>query len=124
MFKAAFPSILCLPLIVDVPCKVQPESCESKEPKPEAVSLNHETREQTTDQLEQKQLNKEPNAKSATDSKLPLKPKSRTTGHKRRAKNHHVSIFRTENKAPQNRKVTDYFPIRRSNRKTKTELKV
>ncbi|KAM9737224.1 LOW QUALITY PROTEIN: uncharacterized protein ACNS7B_012975 [Menidia menidia] len=32
-------------------------------------------------------------------------------------------IFRTENKAPQNRKVTDYFPIRRSNRKTKTELK-
>ncbi|KAM9744601.1 LOW QUALITY PROTEIN: N-lysine methyltransferase KMT5A-A-like, partial [Menidia menidia] len=33
------------------------------------------------------------------------------------------AIFRTENKAPQNRKVTDYFPIRRSNRKTKTELK-
>ncbi|KAI3372074.1 hypothetical protein L3Q82_006927 [Scortum barcoo] len=30
---------------------------------------------------------------------------------------------RTENKAPQNRKVTDYYPIRRSNRKTKGELK-
>uniref|UniRef100_A0A3Q0QXH3 [histone H4]-lysine(20) N-methyltransferase n=1 Tax=Amphilophus citrinellus TaxID=61819 RepID=A0A3Q0QXH3_AMPCI len=33
------------------------------------------------------------------------------------------SFFRMENKAPQNKKVTDYFPIRRSNRKTKMELK-
>lgn len=32
--------------------------------------------------------------------------------------------FRTDDKAPQNRKVTDFFPIRRSNRKTKGELKV
>ncbi|KAJ0019183.1 hypothetical protein NQD34_006752, partial [Periophthalmus magnuspinnatus] len=31
---------------------------------------------------------------------------------------------RSENKAPKNKKVTDYFPIRRSNRKTKAELKV
>uniref|UniRef100_A0A3B4XVQ3 [histone H4]-lysine(20) N-methyltransferase n=1 Tax=Seriola lalandi dorsalis TaxID=1841481 RepID=A0A3B4XVQ3_SERLL len=34
-----------------------------------------------------------------------------------------VCVFRLENKAPQNRKVTDYYPIRRSNRKTKAELK-
>lgn len=35
-----------------------------------------------------------------------------------------ISLFRTENKVSQNRKVTDYYPIRRSNRKTKSELKV
>uniref|UniRef100_A0A3Q3XH80 [histone H4]-lysine(20) N-methyltransferase n=1 Tax=Mola mola TaxID=94237 RepID=A0A3Q3XH80_MOLML len=34
-----------------------------------------------------------------------------------------ASHFRTENKITQNRKVTDYYPIRRSNRKTKSELK-
>lgn len=38
--------------------------------------------------------------------------------------NHNVCLARKENKALQNRKVTDYFPIRRSNRKTKTEIKV
>ena len=31
---------------------------------------------------------------------------------------------RTENKISQNRKVTDYYPIRRSSRKTKAEMKV
>uniref|UniRef100_H3DEH2 [histone H4]-lysine(20) N-methyltransferase n=1 Tax=Tetraodon nigroviridis TaxID=99883 RepID=H3DEH2_TETNG len=31
---------------------------------------------------------------------------------------------RTDNKVSQNRKVTDFFPVRRSNRKTKSELKV
>lgn len=36
----------------------------------------------------------------------------------------HVCPFRMENKGANYRKVTDYFPIRRSNRKTKTELKV
>uniref|UniRef100_A0A3B4AZX2 [histone H4]-lysine(20) N-methyltransferase n=1 Tax=Periophthalmus magnuspinnatus TaxID=409849 RepID=A0A3B4AZX2_9GOBI len=34
-----------------------------------------------------------------------------------------ICLFRSENKAPKNKKVTDYFPIRRSNRKTKAELK-
>uniref|UniRef100_A0A8C5E4N5 [histone H4]-lysine(20) N-methyltransferase n=1 Tax=Gouania willdenowi TaxID=441366 RepID=A0A8C5E4N5_GOUWI len=33
----------------------------------------------------------------------------------------HISMM--ENKASNNRKVTDYYPIRRSNRKTKSELK-
>ncbi|KAK0150957.1 N-lysine methyltransferase KMT5A [Merluccius polli] len=37
-------------------------------------------------------------------------------GHKARMK-------KTENKISQNRKVTDYYPIRRSSRKTKAELK-
>uniref|UniRef100_A0A3B5KTJ4 [histone H4]-lysine(20) N-methyltransferase n=1 Tax=Xiphophorus couchianus TaxID=32473 RepID=A0A3B5KTJ4_9TELE len=37
--------------------------------------------------------------------------------------NHNVFLSRMENKALQNRKVTDYFPIRRSNRKTKMEIK-
>ncbi|KAG7245628.1 hypothetical protein CRUP_007460, partial [Coryphaenoides rupestris] len=37
-------------------------------------------------------------------------------GHKPRVK-------KTENKVSQNRKVTDYYPIRRSSRKTKAELK-
>lgn len=35
-----------------------------------------------------------------------------------------ICVLRMEKKAPQNRKVTDYYPIRRSNRKTKEELKV
>lgn len=33
-------------------------------------------------------------------------------------------FFRSDNKVSQNRKVTDFFPVRRSNRKTKSELKV
>lgn len=35
-----------------------------------------------------------------------------------------ISLSSVETKSPQNRKVTDYYPIRRSSRKSKTELKV
>lgn len=35
-----------------------------------------------------------------------------------------LSSLRTKTKASHNRKVTDYYPIRRSNRKTKSDLKV
>ncbi|XP_072243072.1 lysine methyltransferase 5Ab [Leuresthes tenuis] len=98
----------------DTPTKIKSEGCEPSEPKPEVASHSHGTRERATDQLEQKELDKQP-VKSATGGKLPAKPRSRS-GRKHRAK-------KAENKAPQNRKVTDYFPIRRSNRKTKTELK-
>ncbi|KAJ0067725.1 hypothetical protein NL108_010030 [Boleophthalmus pectinirostris] len=46
------------------------------------------------------------------DNKAPASKNRSRAAHKK-----------SENKAPQNKKVTDYFPIRRSNRKTKAELK-
>ncbi|KAK9522804.1 hypothetical protein VZT92_019249 [Zoarces viviparus] len=101
----------------DIPNEIKSESCESKEQKPEMTSSSHEIRKQSTDQLEQKESTTHTSAKSAalSDNKVSDKPRSRT-GRKLGAK-------KTKNKAPQNRKVTDYYPIRRSNRKTKTELK-
>lgn len=51
-------------------------------------------------------------AGSAKDHRAPATKNRSRAGHKK-----------AENKAPQNKKVTDYFPIRRSNRKTKAELK-
>ncbi|XP_037633682.1 lysine methyltransferase 5Ab [Sebastes umbrosus] len=100
----------------DIPNEIKSESCESKEQKPETACHSHEIREQATDQLEQKESTTHTNARSAADIKVSApKPRSKT-GRKLGAK-------KTENKAPQNRKVTDYYPIRRSNRKTKTELK-
>ncbi|XP_072289366.1 lysine methyltransferase 5Ab [Eucyclogobius newberryi] len=50
---------------------------------------------------------------AAKDNKAPASKNRSRAGHKK-----------SENKAPQNKKVTDYFPIRRSNRKTKAELKI
>ncbi|XP_022613557.1 N-lysine methyltransferase KMT5A-A-like [Seriola dumerili] len=100
----------------DIPNEMKSESCESKEHKPEMPCHSHGTIEQLTDQPDQKESTTHTNARSAADSKAPAsKPRSRT-GHRLRAK-------KLENKAPQNRKVTDYYPIRRSNRKTKAELK-
>ncbi|KAM9821814.1 lysine methyltransferase 5Ab isoform X2 [Syngnathus typhle] len=56
------------------------------------------------------------NASLADNSKVPAaKPRSRNP---RKGKGK-----KTENNASQNRKVTDFFPIRRSKRKTKAELK-
>lgn len=50
--------------------------------------------------------------KTSKDHRAPAGKNRGRAGHKK-----------TENKAPQNKKVTDYYPIRRSNRKTKAELK-
>jgi len=100
----------------DMPNEIKPDSCESKEQRAEMSCHSHGIREQATDQLEQKESTSHTNTGSATDSNI-SKSKSRSrTGRKPRAK-------KTENKAPQNRKVTDYYPIRRSNRRTKEELK-
>ncbi|XP_068560060.1 lysine methyltransferase 5Ab [Cebidichthys violaceus] len=99
----------------DIPNEIKSESCESKEQKPEMTYSSHGIAKQPTDQLEQKESTTHTSAKSAADNKVSDKPQSRT-GRK-------LGTKKTENKAPQNRKVTDYYPIRRSNRKTKTELK-
>lgn len=55
---------------------------------------------------------KQSKASGAKEHKAPAAKNRSRAGHKK-----------TENKAPQNKKVTDYFPVRKSNRKTKTELK-
>lgn len=55
---------------------------------------------------------KQSKAGGAKEHKAPAAKNRSRAGHKK-----------TENKAPQNKKVTDYFPVRKSNRKTKTELK-
>lgn len=101
----------------EIPSKIQSESGESKEQKLNVTSDSHGTKEQGGDLLVHKETTTtQPDVKSAKNSKVPASnPRSRT-GRKHGAK-------KTENKATQNRKVTDYFPIRRSNRKTKTELK-
>ncbi|XP_034727722.1 lysine methyltransferase 5Ab [Etheostoma cragini] len=98
----------------DVSNEIKSESCESKEQKPEMAC--HGIREQSPDQLKQKESSTHTNGRAAADIKLSAsKPRSRT-GRKLRAK-------KTEVKTSQNRKVTDYYPIRRSNRKTNAELK-
>ncbi|XP_040052175.2 lysine methyltransferase 5Ab isoform X1 [Gasterosteus aculeatus] len=97
----------------DSPNEIQSGSCGSKEQKRDMACPSQVSRKQSTDQLEQKESTTHTSAKSAAD-KVSEKPQSRT-GRKRRAK-------KTENQALQNRKVTDYYPIRRSNRKTKAEL--
>ncbi|GAA6224693.1 N-lysine methyltransferase KMT5A-like [Lates japonicus] len=100
----------------DMPNEMKSESCESKEQKPEMPCHSHGIREQFADQLDQKESTTRTNVGSAAGSKVSAsKPQSRT-GRKLGAK-------KMENKASQNRKVTDYYPIRRSNRKTKAELK-
>ncbi|XP_026178096.1 lysine methyltransferase 5Ab [Mastacembelus armatus] len=99
----------------NMPNEVKAESCECKD-KPEMASDSHGVTEQATDHLEQKESNTQRKDRSAADTKVSTtKPRSRT-GRKHRAK-------KMENKACQNKKVTDYYPIRRSNRKTKAELK-
>ncbi|KAL7392090.1 hypothetical protein ABVT39_019483 [Epinephelus coioides] len=99
----------------DVPNEIKSESCEVKEEKPETACHSHGIREQASEQLEQKESTMHTNGRSAADTKVSAS-KPRRAGRKLGAK-------KTENKAPQNRKVTDYYPIRRSNRKTKAELK-
>ncbi|KAL6114142.1 kmt5a [Pungitius sinensis] len=96
----------------DLPNEIKSERCESREQKLDMACPSQVIRTQSA---EQKESTTHTSATSAADNKVSGKPRSRT-GRKLGAK-------KTENKAPQNRKVTDYYPIRRSNRKTKTELK-
>ncbi|XP_028270372.1 lysine methyltransferase 5Ab isoform X2 [Parambassis ranga] len=99
----------------DIPNEIESESC--TEHKHEMACRSHGIREQVTDQLEQKEPTAaRTDAKPATDTKVSAsKPRSRI-GRK-------IGAKKMESAASQNRKVTDYYPIRRSNRKTKAELK-
>lgn len=142
-------SLSCFLLILDIPNQIKSESCDSKEQKPEVGCSTHGVREQATAQLEQKQSSTHTNARSSANSKVSASKPRKRTGCKLGAKkwvhecfhsqnnyftvrctiiiSHYfdnVCLFRKENNARQNRKVTDYYPIRRSNRKTKAELKV
>ncbi|TKS78656.1 N-lysine methyltransferase KMT5A-A [Collichthys lucidus] len=99
----------------DIPNEIKPESCESKEQKLEMTCPSHGMKKQATDQVEQNKSTTLTNARSAADGKVSASKSRSRTGRRAGAK-------KTE-KAPQNRKVTDYYPIRRSNRKTKAELK-
>ncbi|XP_074527371.1 lysine methyltransferase 5Ab [Halichoeres trimaculatus] len=100
----------------DVPHETKSESSKLKEQKPETASQCHGIRELVTDQLEQNESTARMNAKSGADGKVSTpKPRSRP-GRK-------LGPKKGENKASQNRLVTDFYPIRRSNRKTKAELK-
>ncbi|KAF3850786.1 hypothetical protein F7725_012558 [Dissostichus mawsoni] len=104
------------PDVPKMPNEIKSESCESKEQKAEMGCKSHGIKEQATEQLEKKKSTAHTNGRSAAEIQvLAAKPRSKT-GRKPAAK-------KSENQAPQNRKVTDYYPIRRSNRKTKAEIK-
>ncbi|KAM6931339.1 lysine methyltransferase 5Ab [Xenentodon cancila] len=96
--------------------KMKSESSESKEQKPEGPCQRHGTTEKSSEHLEPKESNAQSDVKPANDAKTPAVKHAGRTGCKQGAK-------KCNNGADNNRKVTDYFPIRRSNRKTKTELK-
>ncbi|MED6287737.1 hypothetical protein CHARACLAT_019264 [Characodon lateralis] len=97
----------------DTTDKTKSESRSSKEQKP-AGSGESKTKKQGTEK--QKESCAKSDDKPAADPEVPAAKPRHKTGRKPGAKT-------VENKALQNRKVTDYFPIRRSSRKTKTEIK-
>lgn len=97
----------------DLPTEVKYDVREEKEPK-----TTSEMGDKSTEMGEKSAENGHKVSTSQTivgkGNKIPAAAKNRSrTGLKKK----------TENKAPQNKKVTDYYPIRRSNRKTKAELK-
>ncbi|CAN9513188.1 unnamed protein product [Ophioblennius macclurei] len=81
----------------DQPSEMKAECIESREQLAEAACHSGSIQEQTTDSEKDK---------APARSKTERKPRARM-----------------ENKVPQSRKVTDYFPVRRSNRKTQAKLK-
>ncbi|KAM8886342.1 lysine methyltransferase 5Ab isoform 2-T2 [Spinachia spinachia] len=99
----------------ELPNEIKSESCESREETLDMACPSEVIRKRSPEQLQQKESTTHASAKSAADNKVSGKPRSRTARK--------LGAKKTENKAPQNRKVTDYYPIRRSNRKTKAELK-
>ncbi|CAI5650246.1 lysine methyltransferase 5Ab [Oreochromis niloticus] len=86
----------------------------SKVQKAEMACHSDETREKAS---EQPSSTSHTDVRSATDGSVPKSKSQGRNGRKLGAK-------KMESKALQNRKVTDYFPIRRSNRKTNAELKI
>ncbi|XP_005795024.2 N-lysine methyltransferase KMT5A-like [Xiphophorus maculatus] len=96
----------------DTTDKAKSKSCSSKEQKPDGPCQS-ETKKQISGKLKQKQPSAESDGSHAVPSATP-----QSKAHRRK-----LGAKKMENKALQNRKVTDYFPIRRSNRKTKMEIK-
>ncbi|RVE68271.1 hypothetical protein OJAV_G00089090 [Oryzias javanicus] len=88
--------------------KTKDEGCQSKE-------KSSGTKEHTPD-YEKNESPKQPDMKAPTNGKVS------ESGHQTKASRKHRAK-KVENKVSQNKKVTDYFPIRRSNRKTKAEIK-
>ncbi|XP_011477426.1 N-lysine methyltransferase KMT5A isoform X3 [Oryzias latipes] len=96
--------------------KIKDDGCESIEKKPDEPGQSCGAKEQTNDDLEKKESPKQAVGKSPTDGKVS------ESGHQIKASRKHRAK-KVEKKVSQNKKVTDYFPIRRSNRKTKGEIK-
>ncbi|XP_068167487.1 lysine methyltransferase 5Ab isoform X2 [Antennarius striatus] len=100
----------------DVPTEINPESCEPREQKSETAHQSHEMREKESDQLQQKETTTPTNSRPATANKASV-PKTQNRSNRK------LNAKTTGCNMSQNKKVTDYYPIRRSNRKTKSELK-
>ncbi|XP_051924688.1 lysine methyltransferase 5Ab isoform X2 [Hippocampus zosterae] len=90
-------------------------SCIAKAHKDASIETQPELREpKVANQPRQKEVTPHANVAQADERKLQTpKPRSRNPRNGKKA----------ECNASQNRKVTDFFPIRRSNRKTQAELK-
>lgn len=73
-------------LILDIPNQIKPESCDSKEEKPEVACPSDEAREQVTTQLEQKESSTHSNPRSATDGKVSASKSRNRAGRKLGAK--------------------------------------
>ncbi|KAM4617088.1 lysine methyltransferase 5Ab [Polymixia lowei] len=100
----------------DRPNEINSEIHESKEEQNSGrACLVSGSRESTTERRQEKDTISHTNPGAVQDN-VSVSKTRKGTGHKGRAK-------KTENKASQNRKVTDYYPIRRSSRKTMAELK-
>ncbi|KAK7933070.1 hypothetical protein WMY93_003966 [Mugilogobius chulae] len=84
------------------------ENCDAKEQKSQSCAEPGEKSSVASELKESSQIK----VCTSKDNKVTTTKNRSRAGHKK-----------SENKAPQNKKVTDYFPIRRSNRKTKAELK-
>ncbi|XP_061784080.1 lysine methyltransferase 5Ab isoform X1 [Nerophis lumbriciformis] len=100
----------------DIPNETHSDVCKPKEGGAERDSHNYETKEDVAHQPQQKESPAHSNIVPAEDRKVSA-AKSQSRNPRR------VKGKKTENNATQNRKVTEFFPIRRSHRKTKGELK-
>ncbi|XP_054628634.1 lysine methyltransferase 5Ab isoform X2 [Dunckerocampus dactyliophorus] len=96
--------------------KVTEDVCEAKVGGAELDGHNRVVKDDVSHQPQQKESTVQSNVAPVGDRKTST-PKSRSRNPRK------VKGKTTENNVTQNRKVTDFFPIRRSNRKTKGELK-
>lgn len=98
------------------PGEIKSESSASEGQKPETPCQSNGKGEQLADTPEQNKSDAKTQTKPAADGKVSTSKAQSKPARKPGSK-------QAETKVSQNRKVTDYYPIRRSNRKTKSDLK-